>query len=49
MPEPRTFIIGVDINSFPMAYVVDGNYWGFDVRLAMAVCERLGWTLQSSR
>ena len=25
MPEPRTFIIGVDINSFPMAYVVDGN------------------------
>ena len=46
MPEPRTFIIGVDINSFPMAYVVDGNYWGFDVQLAMAVCERLGWTLQ---
>lgn len=46
MPEARTFIIGVDINSFPMAYSVDGNYWGFDVQLAMAVCERLGWTLQ---
>lgn len=30
----------------PLAYVVDGNYWGFDVQLAMAVCERLGWTLQ---
>ena len=29
-----------------LAYVVDGNYWGFDVQLAMAVCERLGWTLQ---
>ena len=46
MPEPRVLIIGVDINSFPMAYVANGNYWGYDVEVAMALCERLGWTLQ---
>ena len=46
MPEPQDFIIGVDINSFPMAYVANGDYWGFDVELALAVCERLGWTLK---
>ena len=44
--EPRDFIIGVDINSFPMAYVSNGEYWGFDVELAMSVCERLGWNLK---
>jgi len=45
-PEPRVFIIGLDINSFPMAYISNGQYWGFDVELANKVCERLGWTLQ---
>lgn len=45
MPEERTFIIGVDINSFPMAYVSNGSYWGFDVELALAVCDKLGWRL----
>ena len=43
---PREFIIGVDINSFPMAYITDGSYWGFDVQLAMILCERLNWTLR---
>lgn len=46
VPEPRDFIIGIDINSFPMAYVANGEYWGFDVELAMAVCDRLGWNLK---
>jgi len=46
LPEPQTLIIGVDINSFPMAYISQGSYWGFDVELAGIVCERLGWTLQ---
>ena len=45
-PVAQTFIVGVDINSFPMAYLSNGEYWGFDVELAIAVCERLGWTLQ---
>ena len=46
-PEPRNFLLGVDINSFPMAYVQDGtNYWGYDVELARAVCDKLGWTMQ---
>ena len=43
---PRSFIIGVDINSFPMAYVTGGQYWGFDVELAGAVCEKLHWDLK---
>ncbi len=43
---PRDFIIGVDVNSFPMAYVSEGSYWGFDVELAMLLAERLGWTLK---
>lgn len=43
---PRDFIIGVDINSFPMAYVSNDSYWGFDVELAMLVAERLGWELK---
>ena len=46
-PEPRNFLLGVDINSFPMAYVQNGtNYWGFDVELADAVCKKLGWDRQ---
>ena len=45
-PEPHTLLLGVDINSFPMAYMQDGNFWGFDVELAGFVCDRLGWTLQ---
>ena len=45
-PEPRTLTIGIDINSFPMAYVSNGEYWGLDVELAIAACELLGWTLK---
>ena len=45
-PAVQDFTIGLDVNSFPMAYVSNDSYWGFDVELAMAVCERLGWTLK---
>ncbi len=45
-PEPRTLIVGIDINSFPFAYDSNGEYWGYDVELSMALCEKLGWTLQ---
>ena len=45
-PEPQDLIIGLDINSFPMAYLSNGEYWGLDVELAMAVCQKLGWTLK---
>ena len=44
-PEPQDLRIGVDINSFPMAYLSNGEYWGFDVELAIAACEKLGWNL----
>ena len=45
-PAPRDFIIGVDVNSCPMAYLSNGEFWGFDVELAMAVAELLGWNLK---
>ena len=44
--EWRTFTIGVDVNSFPLAYATDGNFWGYDVELAIAVCEKLGWLIK---
>ena len=48
MPEPgyRDFIIGVDINSFPLAYAANGEYWGFDVEFAVAVAQKLGWHIK---
>lgn len=46
LPDSRVFIIGVDINSFPLAYSSNGSYWGFDVELAQSVCDKLGWTLR---
>ena len=42
----RDFIIGLDINSFPLAYQANGEYWGFDVEFAIAVCEKLGWHIK---
>lgn len=45
-PAAQTLIIGVDQDSFPMAYVSNGEFWGLDVELAIAVCEKLGWKLQ---
>ena len=44
--EYREFIIGLDTNSFPFAYAQNGQYWGFDVELAVAVCEKLGWLIR---
>lgn len=46
MPEPQIFIIGADINSFPMSYLTNNTFWGYDIELAYAVCEKLGWELQ---
>ena len=47
--EPRTLLIGVDIDSFPFVYIdsATGSYWGFDIQLAQAVCDYLGWELQA--
>lgn len=44
--EPRTFIIGVDLDSAPLAFQSGEEYIGFDIELAQAVCERLGWVLK---
>ena len=35
-----------EITGVPVAYTSGGNYWGFDVELAQAVCDKLGWGLQ---
>ena len=45
-PAAQDFIIGVDINSVPMSDISNGEYWGYDVELALAVCEKLGWNLK---
>ena len=42
----RDFIIGLDTNSFPVAYAANGEYWGFDVEFAVAVCQKLGWHIK---
>ena len=44
--EPRTFIIGIDLDSFPLCYVSGVDYEGFDVELAQKVCDKLGWVLK---
>lgn len=43
---PREFIIGVDLDSAPMAFTNGDGYDGFDIELAKAVCEKLGWSLK---
>lgn len=40
---PRTLLIGVDADAFPMSYLDGDTYSGFDVELAREVCSRLGW------
>ena len=42
----RTFIIGVDLDSAPMAFTKGEEYVGFDIDLAGKVCEKLGWVLK---
>ena len=43
----RTMIIGVNESCFPLSYKnTEGQYDGFDVALARAVCEKLGWTVR---
>lgn len=46
VPPNRTFTIGVDINSFPLVYISNDTYWGFDIELAIAVADKLGWVLR---
>ncbi len=46
VPKDKTFIIGVDVNSFPFVYSSNGTLWGFDIEMAIAVTELLGWTLK---
>lgn len=45
-PEPRTFIMGLDADNFPMSYQDSGIYTGFDVEVAQAACNLLGWELK---
>lgn len=40
----RTLIIGVNDSAFPLSYADGKHFDGFDIALARAVCEKLGWT-----
>lgn len=42
----RTLIMGTDQGAYPMSYRDGAEYGGFDVDLARAVCDLLGWTIQ---
>lgn len=42
----RTLIIGADPDAYPLSYQENGQFTGFDVELARAVCARLGWEAQ---
>ena len=42
----RTLLIGVDESAYPMSYLDNGSYAGFDVELAGALCGKLGWQAQ---
>lgn len=44
--EKRVFTVGMDVNSFPLAYISNGEFWGLDAELARAVAELLGWELK---
>ena len=46
-PDNRTLLLGVDTDSFPFVYISNETYWGFDIELAQAVCDKLGWTLKA--
>lgn len=42
---PRTLLVGCDIDAYPLSYMVEDRFEGFDVDLARDVCYRLGWSL----
>lgn len=45
IPE-RDFILGFSPGAAPMSYEENGEYKGFDIDLARAVCSLLGWKLK---
>lgn len=45
--EPFTFKLGFDAEFPPYGYMDDnGDYVGFDIDMAKALCQRLGWEIQ---
>ena len=40
----RTLLVGADPDAYPLSYQENGQFTGFDVELARAVCERLGFS-----
>lgn len=43
-PKKRAFLIGCDGGRLPFSGKENGKMTGFDVALAQAVCDKLGWT-----
>lgn len=45
--EKKKLVVGIDPEYPPYSYIgEDGNYTGFDVQVAQAVCDKLGWELE---
>lgn len=42
----RSLIVGVNDSRFPLSYADGKTFDGFDIALARAVCEKLGWSVR---
>ena len=43
----KVFTVGIDAEYPPFSYLGDdGNYTGFDIEIAQAACDQLGWEMK---
>lgn len=41
----RSLLVGCDVDAYPLSYMVEDRFEGFDVDIARDVCYRLGWDI----
>ena len=45
--DKKTLVVGIDAEYPPFSYLGnDGNYTGFDIEIAQAACDQLGWEMK---
>lgn len=45
--DKKTLVVGIDAEYPPFSYLGnDGNYTGFDIEVAQAACDQLGWEMK---
>ena len=46
--DKKTLVVGIDAEYPPFSYLGnDGNYTGFDIEVAQAACDQLGWEMKA--